>query len=70
MNGRERMETTLKFMRPDRIPHFEVMFEIEQEAFGMSFPKITDWQDMSDEERVQATNKCLDIYDELIHNYG
>jgi len=38
MTGKERMLTTLRFVQPDRPPHFEAMFELEKEALGLQFP--------------------------------
>ena len=69
MNGRERMECTLRFNVPDRIPHFESMFELEAEAFGMHFPSIESWPAMSCSERYRSTLHCMDIYEQIIQRY-
>lgn len=69
MNSRERMKATLGFERPDRIPHFESMFELEYEAFGMRFPEIEQWKQMSQTERRRATESCMDIYQRIIERY-
>ena len=40
MTGRERMLKALNFEETDRVPHFEIMFELEKEAFDMQFPSL------------------------------
>ncbi len=44
MTGKERMLKTLRFEEPDRPPHFEIMFELEKEAFGLQFPDRRRWE--------------------------
>ncbi|MEA1952738.1 MAG: hypothetical protein U9N87_15265 [Planctomycetota bacterium] len=41
MTGKERMLKTLRFEEPYPTRHFETMFELKHEAFGMQFP---DWR--------------------------
>jgi uroporphyrinogen decarboxylase len=65
MNGRERFLKTLRFEEPDRPPHFEAMFELEREAFGLQFPNRNDWA--TDRERKIAT--CMEIYQRLVERY-
>ena len=69
MNGKERMLTTLRFQEPDRPPHFEAMFELENEAFGLQFPHRNSWAGMSTVEKAQAVNLCMDIYEKIIETY-
>ena len=40
MTGKERILKTLRFEQPDHPPHFEVMFELEQEAFGRQYSLV------------------------------
>jgi len=51
MTGRDRILQTLRFEQPDRPPHFEIMFELEREAFGLQFPDRHSWRDMSPVEK-------------------
>lgn len=69
MNSRERMKATLGFEQPDRIPHFESMFELEYEAFGMRFPEAAQWKSMSPAQHRKATGLCMDIYQRIIERY-
>jgi uroporphyrinogen decarboxylase len=65
MTGRERFLKTLRFEEPDRPPHFEAMFELEREAFGLQFPDRNDWA--NDRERKIAT--CMEIYQRIVERY-
>ncbi len=69
MTGRDRMLTTLRFEEPDRPPHFETMFEIEEEAFGLSFPDRTAWDGCSSIAKQEMISQCMDIYERIIETY-
>lgn len=69
MTGKERMRQTLRFEEPDRPPHFEIMFELEQEAFGLSFPDRNHWAGMSAVEKDRAIDQCMAIYARIIARY-
>lgn len=69
MNSRNRMISTLRFEEPDRPPHFESMFEVENEAFGMRFPDRNTWAGMSSTEKDRAIGLCCDIYEKIIDRY-
>ena len=66
MTGKERFLKTLRFEEPDRPPHFESMFELEREAFGLQFPDRNSWAgcSASDKERKIAT--CMEIYEYML----
>ena len=70
MTGRDRMNTALRFEEPDRPPHFEVMFELEYEAFGLRFPDRDGWAGMNSVEKAEAIDSCIDIYGRTIDRYG
>lgn len=69
MTGRERMLETISFREPDRPPHFEVMFELEKEAFGLSFPDRESWSGMNSKEKAFAIDTCIEIYGRIIERY-
>ena len=69
MNGRERMGAALRFEQPDRPPHFEAMFELEREAFGLAFPERTTWATMTPEENRAAIDQCMAVYARIIEQY-
>ena len=69
MTGKERMLKTLRFEEPDRPPHFEVMFELEKEAFGMHFPDRNIWATVSGKERERLIDDCMAIYAKVAERY-
>lgn len=70
MTGRERVLRTLRFEEPDRPPHFETMFELEKEAFGLSFPDRSEWGDCTAPRKREMISRCMDIYARIIETYG
>lgn len=69
MTGKERMLSTLRFEEPDRPPHFEVMFELEKEAFGLEFPERNAWSGCSAATKDCMIGQCMDIYQKIIERY-
>ncbi|MCF6175892.1 MAG: uroporphyrinogen decarboxylase family protein [Victivallaceae bacterium] len=70
MTGKERMLKTLRFEEPDRPPHFEVMFELEKEAFGLEFPDRNAWKSCSASEKSAMINSCMTIYEKIVERYS
>jgi uroporphyrinogen decarboxylase len=69
MTGRERMLKALRFEEPDRPPHFEVMFELEQEAFGLRFPDRRLWCTCSAYEKARMIDACMGIYARIVERF-
>jgi uroporphyrinogen decarboxylase len=69
MTGKERMLKTLRFEEPDRPPHFEIMFELEKEAFNMEFPDRRSWANCSAAEKECKLDCCMEVYDKIINTY-
>ncbi|MBM4048111.1 MAG: hypothetical protein FJ279_23665 [Planctomycetes bacterium] len=69
MTSKERMFKTLRFEEPDRPPHFEVMFELEHEAFGLRFPDRRSWKDCPAAKKREQTAVCMDIYARIIERF-
>jgi uroporphyrinogen decarboxylase len=67
--GRERMLKTLRFEEPDRPPHFEIMFELEKEAFGLEFPERTLWATCTPAEKERMIGRCMAIYEHIVERY-
>jgi uroporphyrinogen decarboxylase len=63
------MLKTLRFEEPDRPPHFEIMFELEQEAFGLRFPDRNSWAGMTAAEKDRAIGRCMEIYARIVERY-
>ena len=69
MTGKERVLKTLQFEEPDRPPHFESMFELEREAFGLRFPQRTQWARCSRTEKERMIADCMEIYARIVETY-
>jgi uroporphyrinogen decarboxylase len=69
VTGKERILKALSFEEPDRPPHFETMFEVEQEAFGLSFPPREKWNTCSGDEKERMIDQCMEIYAAIIERY-
>jgi len=70
MTGKQRMLEALAFRQPDRPPHFEVMFELEYEAFGTRFPDRHSWAGLSGPGKDRQIAQCMDIYQKIVARYG
>lgn len=64
------MLTTLRFEEPDRPPHFEIMFEVEEEAFGLRFPDRREWAGASTARKGEMIARCIEIYERIVETYG
>ena len=69
MTGRERFFKAVRFEETDRPPHFESMFELEREAFGLRFPDRTSWGGCSPAEKGRKIATCLEIYARIVETY-
>ena len=69
MTGKERMLKALRFEEPDRPPHFEVMFQLEKEAFGLQFPEWSAWSAPSRSEKDRLIGTCMEIYARIVERY-
>lgn len=69
MTGKERFLKTLRFEEPDRPPHFEAMFELEKEAFGLQFPDRNSWSGCTAAEKERKIASCMEIYQRIVETY-
>jgi len=69
MTGKERMLKTLRFEEPDRPPHFEIMFELEREAFGLQFPDRRLWEGCSAADKERMIDTCMEVYVRIVERY-
>jgi len=69
VTGKERILKTLRFEEPDRPPHFEIMFELEKEAFGLEFPNRNEWGKCSSTEKSKMISRCMNIYERIVERY-
>jgi uroporphyrinogen decarboxylase len=52
----------LRFEAPDRPPHFEQMFELTEEAFGLRFPSEAEIEQSTGVARARIFERCAEIY--------
>jgi uroporphyrinogen decarboxylase len=71
LTGKERMLTALRFEEPDRPPHFEIMFELEYEAFGLHFPdrRVWDANACTRDEKERLIAQCMAVYARIVEHY-
>ena len=69
MTGRQRMLKALAFEEPDRPPHFETMFELEYEAFGVRFPDRHSWRGLTGAAKGRQIAQCMDIYERIVARF-
>jgi uroporphyrinogen decarboxylase len=70
MTARERLAKALRFEAPDRPPHFEQMFELTEEAFGLSFPSEAEIDAAAGAERARLFDLCAEIYARTAERFG
>lgn len=69
MTPKERVLKTLNFEEPDRPPHFELQFQLTEEAFGLSFPSNEEILAATGSEREKLFEKCAEIYAKTVEKY-
>ncbi len=69
MTGKERFMKTMRFEEPDRPPHFESMFELEREAFGLQFPDRNSWGGCAAAEKERKIGQCMEIYQKIVDRF-
>jgi uroporphyrinogen decarboxylase len=69
MTGKERVLKALRFEETDRPPHFEIMFELEYEAFGLRFPDRNSWAGCTPAQKERKIAECMEIYARIIEKY-
>jgi uroporphyrinogen decarboxylase len=62
MLPRERIDCALHFEQPDRPPHFEQVFALTQEAFGLSMPEEEEIAHAKGTEQLALFERCAHIY--------
>ncbi len=69
MNGRERLQAVFHGLIPDKVPHFELGFQLEQEAFHTRWPSQADLDAATPAERERLLHRALDIHEQIIATY-
>jgi uroporphyrinogen decarboxylase len=69
MNGRERLSALFNGVIPDKVPHMELVFQLEKEAFQTHWPTHEEMVSASPKERERLLNHFLDIWEMIIETY-
>ncbi len=59
MNGRERLTAVFNGQIPDKVPHMELVFQLEEEAFQTQWPSHEEMAAASPKERERLLNHFL-----------
>ncbi len=69
MTPRQRLQKVFDREIPDRVPHFELVFQLEQEAFGLSWPTPEEVGRASAAERETLLERTFTIWERIIDRY-
>ena len=70
MTGRERMEAVFAGRIPDKVPHFELVFQIPELAFGKPWPDANRFDHSTEAGREAFMCANFEIWDLIIERYG
>lgn len=69
MNGRQRLAAVLDGQLPDQVPHMELVFQLEKEAFGLSWPTAEEMAKASPAEREKCLERFFHIWELILEKY-
>jgi uroporphyrinogen decarboxylase len=69
MNGRERLTAVFSGQIPDKVPHMELVFQLEEEAFQTKWPTHEQMAVASPKERERLLHHYLDVWERIIETY-
>jgi uroporphyrinogen decarboxylase len=70
VTGRERVEAVLAGKIPDRVPHFELVFQLGPEAFGLDYPTPAELERATPKEREALKERYFHMWELVIERYG
>lgn len=71
MNEKERLIITLQHKEPEKVPHFEMMFQLTEEVFGKSFYTKNDYLFTSSEsEKERMLHHNLELHSMICEKYN
>lgn len=69
MTDKERLQCVMNGRIPDKVPHFELVFQIPEEAFGLSWPTREEVAKASPKEREFTYERWFEINERIIDRY-
>lgn len=70
MNKKERLTAVFEGKIPDKVPHFELVFQIPEQAFNLSWPTQKEMQNASPKEREFLKERYFTIWEKIIERYN
>jgi uroporphyrinogen decarboxylase len=70
MNRKERLQAVFQGKVPDKVPHFELVFQIPEQAFGLSWPTREQMDAATPREREKLLDLHFTIWERIIERYG
>lgn len=70
MTNKARLEAVLRGDAPDAPPHFELVFQLPKEAFGIEMMDPQTWQNATDAERARDADLYVEMCERLVDEYG
>lgn len=69
MNGRQRLDAMLNGRVPDKVPHMELAFQLEEEAFGLSWPGKEEMDCETQAGRERCFQRYFEIWERILDRY-
>lgn len=69
MTEKQRLITVMDHGIPDKVPHFELVFQIPEQAFGMSWPTEREVQAAGGKDLDLLYNRFFEINEKIIDSY-
>ncbi len=69
MNAKERLQAVLAGRVPDKVPHFELVFQLPEVAFGKSWPTSEQMHSASPREREFLLEEHFGIWEKILERY-
>ncbi len=69
MNGRQRLQAVFNSDIPDKVPHMELVFQLEEEAFQMAWPTTAEMAGASPLEREACLERFFEIWEKILARY-
>ena len=69
MNGRERLKAVFQGEIPDKVPHMELVFQLDEEAFQTTWPSYEEMACASPLEREQCKERYFWLWERIIQRY-
>jgi uroporphyrinogen decarboxylase len=69
MNAKERLKAVFEGKIPDKVPHFELVFQLPEAAFGKSWPTKDQMDKASPKERAYLLEEYYGIWERIVDRY-